>query len=123
MDPTLIISLFELAANTTLSVLGANGTIPPQYATLASALESSINPLILALKGGAAPSQDVLAAYAAMIGTLNALQQTTGIDPKVLTQVKEYIGAAQDGTTGFLLAQKGYDPANYSPVAAPTPVA
>lgn len=116
MDFTLLLPLIELAANTTLTVLSAQGITPANTGTLASALETSINPLISAIGKKSATTTDVMAGYGAMIGVLNALKQNTALEPAVLAKVTEYLAAAQDGTSAFLLASKGLDLSKLTPV-------
>lgn len=109
MEFALLLPLFELAANTTLSVLSAEGITPANTGTLAAALETAINPLITSIQNKSATTVDVMAGYAAMIGVLNALKQNTGLDAATTAKITEYLSAAQDATTAFLLASKGLD--------------
>jgi hypothetical protein len=111
-----LLPLFELAANTTLTVLSASGVTPANSAVLASGVESAINPLISKLQSGAAVTTDVMAGYGAMIGVLNSLKQNTGLDADTLAKINTYLVAAQDATTGFLTASKGLDLSKLTPV-------
>lgn len=113
MNPQ-IISLIELAANITLSVIPATSAFAP----LAAALEAGINPLIASIQAGSTKTTDILAGYGALIALITTLKQQTEIAPDVLAKLDEYATAAQNGTVAALAANiKGYDPTQLSPVA------
>lgn len=116
IDWAQLLPIFELAANTTLTVLSTTGVAPIGSASLAVALESAINPLIASIASGNTKTSDVMAAYGAMIGVLNALKNQTGLPASVLSKVEEYIAGAQNGMSAYLMAQKGFDASLYTPV-------
>lgn len=111
-----LIGIFELAANTSLVALSSAGIAPAGSAQLASMIETGINPLIASIGTGQTPTATAITALGAVIGVLNALKGTVK-DTSVLAKIDEYLAAAQDGITGYLTAEKGFDPTNYSPVA------
>lgn len=126
MDFMALLPLFELAANTTLTVLGGAGIVPANSATLAGALESAVLPLISSIQNKSTTTADVLAGYGALIGVLNSLRQNTSLPAATLAKVTEYISAAQDATTAYLLAQKGLDLSTLvplDPIIPPSPQA
>lgn len=124
MNPAML-SLIELAVNTLLSLFASQGVLKTDFSGLAQLLESAIAPLMgLFSSGKAAPaSQEVLAAYAAIIGVLNALRTQKGLPTSLLAKIDEYILGAQDGTTAYLTAGKGFDPAQFEPVQPMPPAA
>lgn len=111
-----ILPLFQIAANAVLTVLAAQGVVPATLAPLVAAISASILPLINSIRSGQATQTDVLAGYAAMIGTLNAIKSNTGLDTATLTKIEEYIQAAQDGTTAYVKAMNGFDGTTLVPV-------
>lgn len=112
MNPQ-IISLIELAANITLSVIPATSAFAP----LAAALEAGINPLIASIQAGSTKTTDILAGYGALIALITTLKQTN-LAPDILAKLDEYATAAQNGTVAALaVSTKGYDPTQLSPVA------
>jgi hypothetical protein len=128
MDPTLIFGLISLGLNTTLQLLNTQGVTKADYSQLSSTLERAFVPLISMIpgwiKGGAsAPTavNDVLAAYATVIGVLNALKSQPGLPAPLLVKIEEYIAGAQDGTMQFVVASKGFDLGQFAPVAPMPP--
>ena len=87
------------------------------FVPLTTALENAINPLLTSVGAGNTATQEILAAYAAMIGVLTALQQNTKLDPATLAKVQAYLVSSQAGLTAFITAGSGYNPALYVPVA------
>ena len=86
------------------------------FVPLTTALENAINPLLTSVGQGNTATQEILAAYAALIGILTALQQNTKLDPATLAKVQAYLTASQAGLTAFITAGSGYNPALYVPV-------
>lgn len=112
--------IFELAANTTLTALSVAGVVPggviiPQ---LAVALESGIGPLIEAIKNKMVGAPTVLAALGSIVGVLNALKQVQGLPPALIAKIDEYLLAAQNAISAYMVAQKGFDATLYAPVQA-----
>ena len=117
MDPTVLITLLELAANTILSVLGAKGVVGSNIGSFVSAIESAVAPLIAVLtSGGATKTADVMAAYGTIIGVLNVLKQSGALPAAEITKIDEYILAAQNGTSGYITASLGFNASNLTPV-------
>ena len=87
------------------------------FVPLTTALENAINPLLTSVGAGNTATQEILAAYAALIGILTALQQNTKLDPATLAKVEAYLVAAQAGLAAYVTAGSGYNPALYVPVA------
>lgn len=111
-----ILPLIELIVNIGLTIAGSTGVIPANSGALAASLEAAAGPLISSLSTGQPTSSDVMAAFATCIGILATLKSQTGLDPKILARVNQYMAAAEDGVSGYMLASKAYDPANYAPV-------
>lgn len=109
-----IIPILEQAGNISELLLPGGAAFEP----LTASLEGAINPLLLSVGQGNTATQEILAAYATMIGILTALEQNAKLDPTVLTKVGEYLTAAKAGLMGYITAGNGYDPSAYMPVAA-----
>jgi len=86
------------------------------FVPLTTALENAINPLLQSIGAGNTATQEILAAYATMIGILTALQQDTKLDPATLGTVRAYLNSAQAGLMAYITAGSGYNPALYTPV-------
>ncbi len=84
---------------------------------LTTALENAVNPLLVSIGSGNTATQEILAAYATMIGILAALQKNTKLDAATLAKVQAYLVATQAGLTAYITAGSGYNPALYVPVA------
>ena len=87
------------------------------FVPLTTALENAINPLLTSVGAGNTATQEILAAYAALIGILTALQQNTKLDPATRAKVQAYLVSSQAGLTAFITAGSGYNPALYVQVA------
>lgn len=107
-----IIPILEQAGNISELLIPGGAAFAP----LTTALEGAINPLLLSVGQGNSATQEILAAYATMIGILTALEQNTKLDPAVLSKVAEYLTAAKAGLMGYIAAGNGYDPNAYAPV-------
>lgn len=111
-----LLPIFELAGNITLSALGANGVISPNYAAIATAIEGGINPLIAAVKAGSATSTDVYVALGSLVAAVNVLKNQTGLSPAVLSRLSAYGAAAQAAMVGYQQGALGFDPSKLTPV-------
>ncbi len=108
-----LIPILEGAGNIAeLLIPGGAAFIP-----LTTSLENAVNPLLASVGAGNTPTQEVMAAYGAMIGILTALEQNTKLDPATLAKVEAYLVAAQAGLAAYVTAGSGYNPALYVPVA------
>src|SRR6185312_16282036 len=98
-----VANLAELGAGVALNVLGAEGIVPTNAVVLAQGIEAAVNPLLSSVQTGKQPTSTViLAGYGAMIGSLNAVKQATGLAPDLIQKIDEYLAAAQAGTTAYL---------------------
>ena len=111
-----LLPAIELAGNVALLATGVGAPFEP----LVASLEQSVNPLLQSIGSGQSGSAEIMTVYATIIGILTTLKATPGLPADILTQIDGYITAAQSGTAGYLQAQTGYNPANYTPV---TPIA
>ena len=111
-----LIPILEAAGNVAEILIPGGAAFAP----LTTALENSVNPLLLSIGQGNTATQEMLAAYGTLIGVLTALQQNTKLAPAVLAKVQGYLTAAQAGLTAYVTAGTGYNPALYTPV---TPIA
>lgn len=102
----------ELAGNVALLATGIGAGIEP----LVASLEASVNPLLQAIGTKPSASSEVMTVYGTIIGVLTTLQAVPGLPAATLTQISGYMTAAQAGTAGYLQAQSGFNPANYTPV-------
>jgi prefoldin subunit 5 len=87
------------------------------FVPLTTSLENAVNPLLASIGSGNTATQEILAAYATMIGILTALQKNTKLDAATLAKVQAYLTAAQAGLTAYITAGSGYNPALYVQVA------
>lgn len=109
-----LLPVLELAGNTIVSVLVPGGVA---FLPLIGGIENALNPLIQSIGTKQSTGDELMIIYGTIIGTLTIVQQTPGVSAEILAKVAEYIKAAQDGTAAYLRAAKGFDPANYQPVA------
>ena len=109
-----LINVIELAGNTALTILIPGGAA---FAPLAAALEGAINPLLQSIGTKASVSSEIMTVYGTLIGILTVLKNTPGLPAATLAKVDEYLLAAQNGTSSYLLASKGFDPSQFAPVA------
>lgn len=108
-----LIPILEAAGNVAELLIPGGAAFAP----LTTALENSVNPLLLSIGSGNSGTQETLAFWATLIGILTALQQNTKLDPAILAKVKEYLVSAQAGLAAYVTAGSGYNPALYTPVA------
>jgi prefoldin subunit 5 len=108
-----LIPILETAGNVAEMLIPGGAAFVP----LTTSLENAVNPLLLSVGQGNTATQEILAAYATLIGILQALQQNTKLDPATLAKVQEYLTSAQAGLTAYITAGSGYNPALYTPVA------
>jgi hypothetical protein len=106
----------ELAGNVALLATGIGAGVEP----LVASLEQAVNPLLQSIGTQQPISSTIMTVYATIIGVLTTLKATPGLPAATLSQIAGYIIAAQDGTAGYLQAESGFNPANYTPV---TPIA
>jgi hypothetical protein len=107
-----LIPIFELAGNTA-AILIPGGVA---FAPLLAQLEQAFNPLLMSIGTKQSTQTTILAVYGAIIGVLSALQQTGKLAPDVAAKVAAYLDAAQKAVSGYMQAQSGFNPANYTPV-------
>jgi hypothetical protein len=118
-----VASLAELGGNVALNVLAAEGIVPQNSATLAVGIESALNPLLSAIQNKQPAQVDIMAGYAALIGSLNAVKQQTGLAPELLNRVTEYLAAAEAAATASITAAAGFNPGLFvvnPPIEGPT---
>jgi hypothetical protein len=110
--------LVSLILNSLFTLLKSQGVLKTDYSGLAQSLEAAVAPMLSMVGSGKthAPVTDVMAAYATVIGVLNALRTQPGLPADLLAKVSEYIGAAQDATTAYVKAQAGFDLSQFAPV-------
>ena len=106
-------NVIELAGNVAVSVLIPGGAA---FAPLLAGLENALNPLLQSIGTKPSVSSEVMTFYGTVIGILTVLKNTPGLPADVLAKVDEYLIAAQNGTASYLLASKGFDPAQFAPV-------
>ena len=108
-----ILPAIEMAGNVALLATGVGAGFEP----LVAALESSVNPLLQSLGTGQSTSSLTMNVYATIIGVLTTMKAAPGLPAGTLAQIDGYVLAAQNGTAGYLQAEQGFNPANYTPVA------
>jgi len=116
MGISAIISLIQLGVNALLSVLKSSGVTKTDYSSLAESLESALTPLFGLIGQKNAPTSVILASLGAFIGVLNTLKQQQGLPQDVLTEIDEYMSAAQAATAAYVKAGQGFDASLYSPL-------
>ena len=116
MGITAIIALIQLGVNTLLSVLKSSGVTKQDYSSLAASLESAIGPLFGLIGNQNAPTSVILASLGAFIGVLNTLKQQTGLPQEVVTEITEYLAAAENATAQYVKAGQGFDASQFAPV-------
>lgn len=99
----------ELAGNVALLATGVGAGVEP----LVASLENSVNPLLQSVGTAQPATSTLMNVYATVIGVLTALKYTPGLPAATLSQIEEYISAAQDGTAAYVQAEAGFNPANY----------
>ncbi len=107
-----LIPIFELAGNTAAILIPGGAAFAP----LLAQLEQAFNPLLMSIGTRQSTQTTILAVYGAIIGILSALQQTGKLAPDVAAKVTAYLNAAQKAVSGYMQAQSGFNPANYTPV-------
>ncbi len=113
IDWKLFLPVFEQAGNIALLASGQS-----EYLPLTTAVESSINPLLLSLgQGKQDVTSELMLAYGTEIAVLELLKQKHVADPALLTKIEEYITAIQAAMAGWVKASSGFDPGNFTPVA------
>ena len=105
--------VIELGVNVGLLASGLGAPFEP----LAAGIEQAINPLINSAGTAQTTTTVEMSAYATIIGVLTVLEQTPGLPTATLTEIQGYLTAAQAGVAGYVTAQTGFNPANYTPVA------
>lgn len=107
-----LLPAIELAGNVALLASGVGAGLEP----LVASLEAAVNPALQSIGTGQTASSSIMTIYATIIGVLTTLKATPGLPAATLTEVDGYIVAAQSGTAGYLQAQSGFNPSNYTPV-------
>jgi len=102
----------ELAGNVALLATGIGAGVEP----LVASLENAVNPLLQSVGTAQPVTSTLMNIYATIIGVLTALKGTTNLPPAILTQINEYISAAQDATAAYVSAEAGFNASNYQPV-------
>jgi hypothetical protein len=109
-----ILPAIELAGNVAVSLLVPGGVA---LAPLLSGLENAVNPLIQSIGTKASVSSEIMTVYATIIGVLTTLKATPGLPAATLAEIEGYITAAQNGTSAYIQAESGFNPALYQPVS------
>jgi len=107
-----LLPAIELAGNVALLATGFGAPFVP----LIQQLEGAVNPALQSIGNPQSVQSAVMTIYATIIGVLTVLKATPGLPQAQLAQIDGYIIAAQEGTSGYVQAQSGFDPANYQPV-------
>ena len=110
------IPAIELAGNVALTLSGYGAAFVP----LITQIENAANPALQAIGSGSSTTSVVMTIYATIIGVLTALKSTPNLPTELLAQIEGWVTAAEAGTAGYVTAESGYNPANYTPV---TPIA
>lgn len=109
-----LLPAIELAGNVALLATGVGAPFEP----LVASLEGSVNPLLQSVGTAQPVTTTLLNVYATIIGVLTALKNTPGLPAATLSQIDEYISAAQDATAAYVSAESGFSAANYQPVSS-----
>lgn len=115
------LQILGIFGNVAVQVAASLAGLSPATTNLVTQLLTGSTTLVGALAGGQTKLQDVLAALAALSSVVSALKADPAIKTNpdklnLLTNLDREIAAA---INGYIIAGRGYDPANYSPV---TPV-
>lgn len=116
MDPTLIVSLITILANSIVAALGGSGVFSPNLQKLISTLIASAASLFQAFKSGISNSALVTDVITNLQNDLNALEADTSVDPTVIEQIKESIRLLQAAIQGYESAQQTTDPSTLTPL-------
>lgn len=116
MGITAIIALIQLGVNTLLSVLKSSGATKNDYSSLAASLEGALTPLFGLIGQQNAPTNIILASLGSFIGVLNTLKQQTGLPQEIITEITEYLAAAENATAQYVKAGQGFDASQFTPV-------
>ena len=108
-----LLPAIELAGNVALMATGFGAAFVP----LIQQLENAVNPALQSIGTPQSTQSVIMSIYATIIGVLTVLKATPGLPQTEITQIDAYLTAAQAGTAGYLAAESGFDPANYTPVA------
>lgn len=106
-----LLPAIEQATNVALMLTPLAGFEP-----LIAGLESAVTPAIQSIGSGQTVPATIMSVYAATIGVLETLKATPGLPAATLAEVESYITASQAGVAGYMQAQSGFNPANYTPV-------
>lgn len=108
-----LLSVIELAANTAIGVLIPGGVA---WAPLLASLENSVNPLLQTIGTKPSVSSEIMTVYGTVIGILTTLKAQPNLPSATLTLIDQYLIAAQNGTSSYLLTSQGFDPSQFQPV-------
>jgi hypothetical protein len=109
--------LIGLFANIALTAVGASGVISPSTTKLITDLIGGVTPLIGSLAAGNTKLQDVLAVLAGLSSIIAALKKDTSLPADKLALLASLDDEVDAAIAAYLSAGKGYDPANYTPIA------
>lgn len=112
--------LLQILSTLGLTIAGQYGAVPTGTAALAAQLEAAIGPLFGAIASKSTKTQDVQAALGTAIGILTVLKAQKGLDPVLLAKIDEQLAAAQAALDAEVNAAKGFNAADYAPVAPMT---
>lgn len=107
-----LLPAIEMAGNIALLASGVGAGFEP----LIAGLEQATQPLIQSLGTKQPAPTEMLTFYGAAIGVLTTLKSLPGVPASTLTEIDDYLIAAEAGTGMYFQAQHGFDAANYQPV-------
>lgn len=109
--------LIGIFANIALQAVGAGGLISPATLGLVTSLIGGVTPLIGSLAAGNTKLADVLAVLAGLSSIIAALKSDPAIPADKLALLNSLDGEVSAAIAAYIKAGKGYDPANYAPIA------